>query len=73
MITLGNVRAMIAGEANNDGQINPIDKNEYWRLENGNMYNYLNSKADFNLDGFVNPVDKNDYWRTNNSLIEELD
>ncbi len=73
MVTLGNVRAMYAGDANNDGQVNPVDKNDYWRTENGQPYNYIDSKADFNLDGMVNPVDKNGYWRLNNSRIEQLE
>jgi len=73
MITIGNIRAMIAGDANNDGQINVVDKNDYWRIENGNIFNYFNSKSDFNLDGYVNPIDKNNYWRSNNSLSEELE
>jgi len=64
---------LIAGDANKDGQINSVDKNDYWRIENGNPYDYFNSKADFNMDGVVNPVDKNGYWRLNNSKIEQLD
>lgn len=64
---------MIAGDANRDGQINAVDKNGYWRLQNGNPYDYINSNADFNLDGSVNAVDKNEYWRVNNSMIEQLD
>ncbi len=73
MTTIGNVNVLIAGDANNDGQINPVDKNDYWRTENGQPYDYFNSKADFNLDGVVNPVDKNGYWRVNNSKIEQLE
>lgn len=71
--SIGNVRVMIAADANLDGQVNAVDKNNYWRIENGELYNYLNSKADFNLDGAVNPVDKNSYWRINNSRVEQLD
>lgn len=73
MLVIGNVKTLIAGDANIDGQINPVDKNDYWRVENGQAFDYINSKADFNLDGAVNPVDKNEYWRTNNSKIEQLD
>ncbi len=73
MVNIDGKRAMFAGDANNDGQVNPVDKNDYWRVENGNPYNYINSKADFNMDGVVNPVDKNGYWRINNSKIEQLD
>lgn len=64
---------MISGDANSDGQINPVDKNDFWRIENGQTFNYLNTKADFNMDGSVNPVDKNAYWRFNNSMVEQLD
>lgn len=72
-INIASVRAMISGDANHDGQINPVDKNNFWRIENGVPFDYLNTKADFNLDGIVNPVDLNGYWRTNNSKIEQLD
>ncbi|MFT6679370.1 MAG: hypothetical protein ACJAZG_002048, partial [Granulosicoccus sp.] len=64
---------MYAGDANSDGQINAIDKNSYWRLENGVTFDYFNTKADFNMDGGINSVDKNLYWRPNNSKIEQLD
>lgn len=73
MANIGSVRAMFSGDANGDGQINAVDKNNFWRVENGEPYLYLNSKADFNLDGVVNPVDKNSYWRVNNSVIEEIE
>ena len=73
MIDIGGVKAMIAGDANNDGQVNAVDKNNYWRVENAMPFDYINTKADFNLDGIVNPVDKNGYWRVNNSKIEQLD
>ncbi len=68
-----NKKMMISGDANLDGQINAVDKNDYWRTQNGASYNYFNSNADFNLDGAVNPVDKNGYWRINNSRIEQLE
>ncbi len=71
-IQLGDKMAMIAGDANRDGQVNPVDKNNYWRLQNGTPYDYFISTADFNLDGQVNAVDKNNYWRLNNSMQEQL-
>lgn len=71
-IQLGNTMVMIAGDANRDGQVNPVDKNNYWRLENGLPYDYMSSAADFNMDGQVNAVDKNNYWRLNNSMQEQL-
>lgn len=72
-IQIGEVSVMISGDANRDGQINPVDKNDFWRVENGMPFFYLGTKADFNLDGAVNPVDKNTYWRINNSKVEQLD
>ncbi len=73
MENVGGVMVLIAGDANKDGQINAVDKNNYWRVENGNPYDYFDSKADFNMDGVVNPVDLNGYWRLNNSKVEQLD
>jgi len=73
MIEVENVKTLISGDANKDGQINAVDKNNFWRVENGEPFDYINSKADFNLDGAVNPVDKNGYWRVNNSKVEQLD
>lgn len=73
MLWINGKMVMIAGDANSDGQINAVDKNGYWRLQNGLPFDYINSNADFNLDGSVNAVDKNAFWRINNSLIEQLD
>lgn len=73
MKNIDGVMVMIAGDANRDGQINAVDKNGYWRLQNGLPFDYINSNADFNLDGAVNAVDKNGYWRVNNSMIEQLE
>jgi len=64
---------LIGGDANNDGQVNAIDKNNFWRLQNANVFNYLSSGADFNLDGIVNAIDRNTVWRLNNSKSEQLD
>ncbi len=72
-VSIGGIEAMYSGDANNDGQINTVDKNDYWRVENGQVFDYFMSKADFNLDGVVNPVDKNSLWQWNNSRIEQLD
>lgn len=65
-------RLMLAGDANEDGTINAVDKNDRWRTENGRPYEYPTSSADFNLDGRVNAVDKNEYWQLNNSKIVRL-
>lgn len=67
------VMCLYAGSANQDSQINAVDKNAYWRPQNGQSFDYHDSTADFNLDGQVNAVDKNLYWRTNNSVVEQLE
>jgi len=72
-ITIGGTSMLIGGDANNDGQVNAIDKNNFWRLQNANVFNYLSSGADFNLDGIVNAIDRNTVWRLNNSKSEQLD
>lgn len=63
---------MISGDANSDGQVNSVDKNLFWRLQNGLPFDYINSNADMNMDGAINAADKNLYWRPNNSKIEQL-
>jgi hypothetical protein len=68
----GSVFFMISGGGTNDGQVNAVDKNLHWRIENGGIYDYLISTADFNLDGSVNSVDKNAGWRPYNAKIEQL-
>ncbi len=54
---------MLAGDASFDGSINDADRNDFWRLQNGQTLPYDQSQADFNLDGTVNAVDLNTYWR----------
>ncbi|MDF1698931.1 MAG: hypothetical protein P1U56_23960 [Saprospiraceae bacterium] len=68
----GGFFGMIAGDANEDGTVNAVDKNSFWRVQNGAAYNYLTSTADFNMDGTVNAVDKNSYWRLTNSLLSNV-
>jgi len=70
--SIGTAYAMYSGDANGDGAINAVDRNAWWRPQNGQPYNYNTSKADFNLDGAVNTVDRDVYWRVNNSLVEQL-
>ncbi|MFT4660243.1 MAG: dienelactone hydrolase [Patiriisocius sp.] len=67
------VRMMYAGNANYDQQINSIDKNGYWRIQNANQYDYFTTNSDFDMNGAINSVDKNLYWRMNNSVFESLD
>lgn len=64
---------MIPGDANSDGAINAVDRNIYWRIQNGTPFNYLTSTADFNMDGVVNAIDQNLYWRLNNSRTTNVD
>ncbi|MEM6800356.1 MAG: LamG-like jellyroll fold domain-containing protein [Bacteroidota bacterium] len=71
-ILLGAKRLLIAGDANGDGVINAIDLNLQWRMQNGGVYIYGSSNADFNLNGNVNALDKNLYWLKNNSRISIL-
>ncbi|MFT4661648.1 MAG: hypothetical protein ACI8XB_001928 [Patiriisocius sp.] len=73
MSEINNTNVLISGDANSDGQVNSIDKNLFWRIQNAQMFEYLNFGADFNLDGNVNSVDKNLFWRVNNSKVEQLD
>lgn len=70
---IGGVYVMYSGDANRDGVVNAVDRNAFWRLQNGGAFNYLTSSADFNLDGTVNAIDRNAHWRINNSLVQQLD
>lgn len=53
---------MIPGDALPDGQIDQLDKDNFWILQVGNS-GYLES--DLNLDGQVNNLDKNGSWVPN--------
>ena len=57
-----NVWGMISGDANGNGNINNIDKNEFW-LNQNSMTGYR--KGDFNMNGTVDATDKNNYWLPN--------
>lgn len=65
------VWGMIAGDANQDGVVDAVDKNSYWRVENGTTYDY-SKNSDFNLDGNLDAVDKNSYWRPNNGKSSQV-
>jgi hypothetical protein len=67
------VYVMYSGNGNYDATINAIDKNDFWRIQNGTNYIYLDSTADFDLNAVINAVDKNNHWRINNGTIEQLD
>jgi uncharacterized protein (TIGR02145 family) len=53
---------MMAGEGNNDGQIDNLDKDEIWLLQQG-LTGYL--AGDYNLDGQVDAVDEIMMWEPN--------
>lgn len=63
---------LIAGDANSDGQVNAVDVNLVWRIQNGQPFLYLLSTGDYNLDGTVNAVDLNLFWRPNNSKASQV-
>jgi hypothetical protein len=63
---------MISGDGNKDGQVNAVDKNIYWQVQNGETYYYHNTLTDFNLDGQINAVDKNLFWIPNNSKETQI-
>lgn len=69
---INGIACMWSGDASEDGSINVVDKNDHWRLENAQSYQYGIIKADLNLDGIVNAIDKNNYWRVNNSKAAQL-
>jgi hypothetical protein len=55
--------AMIAGDADGNGQIQNSDSEDIWKPANGTS-GYSN--ADFNLNGQVQNNDREDYWKVNN-------
>ncbi|MCP5064583.1 MAG: hypothetical protein GY936_19270 [Ignavibacteriae bacterium] len=69
--TVAGVWGMIAGDANSDGAVDAVDKNDFWRVENGTTYDY-SKNSDFNLDGNLDAVDKNDFWRVNNGTASQV-
>jgi hypothetical protein len=56
---------LLTGDANEDGYINNVDKNDYWVPKNGNSGYY---PADFNMNGTVDSTDLDDYWKVNTGL-----
>ncbi|MEM8898978.1 MAG: dockerin type I repeat-containing protein [Bacteroidota bacterium] len=69
---VGDTRLLVAGDANGDGVIDEIDRDQYWREENGKRIFDTSAKADVNLDGAVNVMDKNSYWRENQGKMESI-
>ena len=71
-IQVGSVFAMIAGDTNDDGDINGTDLIN-WRPQNGVAYSYgSNGTNDFNLDGVINAVDRNDFYRKNTGTSSQV-
>ncbi len=56
------VYGMYAGDADNNGQIQNNDKNDFWKIQVGQSGYKC---ADFNLNGEVQNDDKNDIWKSN--------
>ena len=61
--------AMIAGDANADGEVNLPDKSIDWTMQAGKT-GYLSS--DFDLNGLVDNQDKNNFWGKNYSRISQV-
>ena len=69
MKALGTRFAMLAGDANGDGNVNAVDKNIVWRAQNG-FSGYLGGDSD--LSGTSNAVDANLFWRANNGIPTQV-
>lgn len=62
---------MPAGDADGDGDVGATDLTT-WRSQNGAIFNYANTKGDFNLDGEINAADRNDFQQKNNSKTSQV-
>lgn len=62
-----------AGDSNADGQINSVDLESHWRIQNGTPFNYSVTNSDYNFDASINSVDLEAYWRVNNSKTSQID
>lgn len=60
---------LYSGDANANGTISAIDRNSYWRVQNGST-GYLS--ADFSMNGSVSSTDINSHWRTNNGKTSQV-
>lgn len=60
---------LATGDANGDGLINSLDKNEKWNNTAGSSQY---TAADLNLDTQVNNIDKDDFWDHNTSFISQV-
>ncbi|MCE7996924.1 MAG: hypothetical protein HEP71_33490 [Roseivirga sp.] len=71
-IQVGSVFAMIAGDTDDDGDVDGTDLTT-WRAQNGVMFSYSsNGKTDLNLDGVINAVDRNAYQKKNDSKSTQV-
>lgn len=66
-----NVYGTRPGDCNNDGGVDALDRNFFWKMQNGQPFQYLNS-ADFNLDGGTDALDLNLYWRLMNGTATQV-
>ena len=64
------VWALVAGDADGDGDVTAADKNLVWFPANGSIQVY--SPADLNLDGEVNALDKNLFWAPYNGRTSQV-
>jgi hypothetical protein len=60
---------MVAGDANQDKQINDLDMTTYWESQVG-LKGYLST--DYNLDNQANNMDKNDLWIKNRGKSSQV-
>jgi|GEM_PF-1251922 len=70
-IQVGSVFALIAGDADGDGDVDGSDLTT-WRAQNGGGFTYNSTNGDFNLDGVINAVDRNEFQRKNNSKTSQV-
>ncbi|MCL5030773.1 MAG: hypothetical protein M1480_17320 [Bacteroidetes bacterium] len=70
MSSLGSgIYGMHSGDGDGNGGISSIDRNNIWRVENGNI-GYL--PGDYDLSGGVNSTDLNLCWRVNNGTLTQV-
>lgn len=71
-IDLGSgVFGMVAGDGNNDGGVDALDRNLVWKVQNNTAWDY-SKYADFNLDGAINQSDRDLLWQPNNGSAVQL-
>ncbi len=63
------VWGLVAGDANNDGVVDDLDNNNYWKMSAGKAGYYL---SDHNLNAEVENRDKNDLWLPNKVYVSQV-